>query len=110
MACHGYLQLEGRTFLIEYIVRNCTYPLTAITGNEDQKPDPSSTAPTADVRVMCRNILNAFSSTIEGMDEVRIGNCFEILIKNTFFMKGFMAIINGISYRRNLYRCVWHCL
>jgi hypothetical protein len=67
MACHGYLQLEGRSFLIEYIVRNCTYP---ISGNEDVKPD--STAPPADVRVMCRNILNAFSSTIEGMDEVRI--------------------------------------
>ncbi len=67
MACHGYLQLEGRSFLIEYIVRNCTYP---ISGNEDVKSDP--TAPPADVRVMCRNILNAFSSTIEGMDEVRI--------------------------------------
>jgi hypothetical protein len=68
MACHGYLQLEGRTFLIEYIVRNCTYPLTA---NEDTKTD-STITPTAEVRVMCRNILNAFSSTIEGMDEVRI--------------------------------------
>jgi hypothetical protein len=69
MACHGYLQLEGRTYLIEYIVRNCTYPVTT---NEDSKPDASSTAPTADVRLMCRNILNAFSSTIDGMDEVRI--------------------------------------
>jgi hypothetical protein len=70
MACHGYLQLEGRTFLIEYIVRNCIYPVAT---NEDSKGDLSS-PPTADVRVMCRNILNAFSSTIEGMDEVRIGN------------------------------------
>jgi hypothetical protein len=68
MACHGYLQLEGRSFLIEYIVRNCTYP---ITGNDDAKAD-SNTSPPVDVRVMCRNILNAFSSTIEGMDEVRI--------------------------------------
>jgi hypothetical protein len=68
MACHGYLQLEGRTFLIEYIVRNCTYPLTT---NEDTKVDSAITS-TAEVRVMCRNILNAFSSTIEGMDEVRI--------------------------------------
>ena len=66
MACHGYLQLEGRTFLIEYIVRNCTYPLAI---NEDIKADPTA-APTAEVRVMCRNILIAFSSTIEGMDEV----------------------------------------
>ncbi len=65
MACHGYLQLEGRSFLIEYIVRNCTYPISGI----DDAKDP--TAPPADVRVMCRNILNAFSSTIEGMDEVR---------------------------------------
>ncbi len=74
MACHGYLQLEGRTFLIQYIVRNCTYP---ITGTEDNKPESTKTdsttaVPTADVRLMCRNILNAFSSTIEGMDEVRI--------------------------------------
>lgn len=68
MACHGYLQLEGRTFLIEYIVRNCTYP---ITGSDDAKPDPAA-APNADVRAMCRNILNAFSSTIEGMDEVNV--------------------------------------
>lgn len=67
MACHGYLQLEGRTFLIEYIVRNCTYP---ITGGDDSKAD-SSAAPNKEVRMMCRNILNAFSSTIEGMDEVR---------------------------------------
>lgn len=78
MACHGYLQLEGRTFLIEYIVRNCTYPITGI---EEHKTEPPSkgdsksdltSVPTADVRVMCRNILNAFSSTIDGMDEVRI--------------------------------------
>ena len=67
MACHGYLQLEGRTFLIEYIVRNCTYPITT---GEDSKPD-STTAPSADVRLMCRNILNAFSSTIDGMEDVR---------------------------------------
>ena len=67
MACHGYLQLEGRTFLIEYIIRNCTYSITV---NDDVKID-SMTTITADVRIMCRNILNAFSSTIEGMDEVR---------------------------------------
>jgi hypothetical protein len=68
MACHGYLQLEGRTFLIEYIVRNCTYPLTSST---EMKPDTTATTiPSADVRIMCRNILNAFSSTIAGMDEV----------------------------------------
>jgi hypothetical protein len=75
MACHGYLQLEGRTFLIEYIVRNCTYPITAA---EDGKADTSG-APTAEVRVMCRNILNAFSSTIEGMDQVRSPSvCFAL--------------------------------
>ena len=67
MACHGYLQLEGRRFLIEYIVRNCTYSITI---NEDMKTDSMTTTIT-DVRIMCRNILNAFSSTIEGMDEVR---------------------------------------
>jgi hypothetical protein len=74
MACHGYLQLEGRTFLIEYIIRNCTYPITT---NDDNKTD-SSSAPTADVRIMCRNILNAFSSTIEGMDQVKTSEYFEI--------------------------------
>ncbi len=68
MACHGYLQLEGQIYLIEYIVRNCTYP---ITGHDDGKAG-STSAPPADVRVMCRNILNAFSSTIEGMDQVSI--------------------------------------
>jgi len=74
MACHGYLQLEGRSFLIEYIVRNCTFPLTMDEDHksESTKADSTTKAPTADVRVMCRNILNAFSSTIEGMDEVRI--------------------------------------
>jgi hypothetical protein len=74
MACHGYLQLEGRTFLIEYIVRNCTFPITVQDDHkpESTKPDPTTTVPTVEVRVMCRNILNAFSSTIEGMDEVRI--------------------------------------
>lgn len=68
MACHGYLQLEGEIYLIEYIIKNCVYPLT---GNDDPKAE-LTTIPPADVRVMCRNILNAFSSTIEGMDQVRI--------------------------------------
>lgn len=70
MACHGYLKLEGRNYLIEYIVKNCTYPLN---GLDDPKADPAinAHAPSVEVRVMCRNILNAFSSTIEGMDEVR---------------------------------------
>lgn len=70
MACHGYLQLEGRHFLIEYIVRNCTHPVGV---NEDSKAEVAG-VPTADVRAMCRNILNAFSSTIDGMDEVRARN------------------------------------
>lgn len=92
MACHGYLQLEGRTFLIEYIVRNCTYPITGIedhkpettTTKSDSKNDGSLAVPTTDVRVMCRNILNAFSSTIEGMDEVRILKIF--YIKSNYFI------------------------
>ena len=69
MACHGYLRLEGRNYLIEYIVKNSTYPITGI---DDPKGDPAinAAAPSPDVRIMCRNILNAFSSTIEGMDEV----------------------------------------
>ena len=67
MACHGYLALEGRSFLIEYIVRNCAYP---IAGNDEIKPDANQPNTSNDLRVMCRNILNAFSSTIEGMDEV----------------------------------------
>lgn len=67
MACHGYLQLEGRTFLIEYIVRNCTFPITV---SEDSKVD-STSASNKEVRTTCRNILNAFSSTIEGMDTVK---------------------------------------
>ncbi|CAF2850281.1 unnamed protein product [Rotaria sp. Silwood2] len=82
MACHGYLQLEGRTFLIEYIVRNCTYPLTA---NEDNKTDSAATTtPNADVRIMCRNILNAFSSTIEGMDEVLWPLLMEFLVPEMY--------------------------
>lgn len=74
MACHGYLQLEGRTYLIEYIVRNCTYP---ITGTDEPHPTTKADAagtpsvPSAEVRIMCRNILNAFSSTIDGMEEVK---------------------------------------
>ncbi len=81
MACHGYLQLEGRSFLIEYIVRNCTYPITGHeeSKSESSKPDPH--VPPTDVRVMCRNILNAFSSTIEGMDEVRFENLFILYLK-----------------------------
>lgn len=67
MACHGYLQLEGEIYLIEYIIKNCVYP---VTGSEDPKFE-LTTIPPPDVRVMCRNILNAFSSTIEGMDQVR---------------------------------------
>ncbi|CAF3370662.1 unnamed protein product [Rotaria sp. Silwood1] len=82
MACHGYLQLEGRTFLIEYIVRNCTYPLTT---HEDNKTDSSiTTTPNADVRIMCRNILNAFSSTIAGMDEVLWPLLMEFLIPEMY--------------------------
>ncbi|UJR27309.1 hypothetical protein I4U23_008603 [Adineta vaga] len=80
MACHGYLQLEGRRFLIEYIIRNCTYP---ITGNDDHKADASG-APTPDVRIMCRNILNAFSSTIEGMDEVLWPLLMEFLVSEVY--------------------------
>ncbi|CAF0851318.1 unnamed protein product [Rotaria sordida] len=85
MACHGYLQLEGRTFLIEYIVRNCTYPLTT---NEDNKTDSTTTTttttPSADVRIMCRNILNAFSSTITGMDEVLWPLLMEFLVPEMY--------------------------
>ena len=40
-----------------------------MTSNDDGKAEAAA-SPTADVRIMCRNILNAFSSTIEGMDEV----------------------------------------
>ncbi|CAF1509821.1 unnamed protein product [Rotaria magnacalcarata] len=80
MACHGYLQLEGRTFLIEYIVRNCTFPLTV---NEDIKVD-SAAVPTTDVRIMCRNILNAFSSTIAGMEEVLWPLLMEFLIPEMY--------------------------
>ncbi|CAF3625117.1 unnamed protein product [Adineta steineri] len=80
MACHGYLQLEGRTFLIEYIIRNCTYPITA---NEDSKIDVLS-SPTADTRKMCRNILNAFSSTIDGMDEVLWPLLMEFLVPENY--------------------------
>ncbi|CAF0757506.1 unnamed protein product [Adineta ricciae] len=80
MACHGYLQLEGRRFLIEYIVRNCTYPISGT----DDNPKPDATVPTADVRMMCRNILNAFSSTIEGMDEVLWPLLMEFLIPEVY--------------------------
>jgi len=110
MACHGYLQLEGRSFLIEYIVRNCIFPLTM---DEDHKSESTKTdstaAPTADVRIMCRNILNAFSSTIEGMDEVKIRK-FYFKLKNIRSIQGFMAIINGIFNTRNLYWCIWNYL
>lgn len=76
MACHGYLQLEGEIYLIEYIIRNCVY---SVTGSEDPKLE-FIPIPPPDVRVMCRNILNAFSSTIENMDQVRTHNEISVFV------------------------------
>jgi len=81
MACHGYLQLEGRRFLIEYVVRNCTYQVVTA---EPVKGEVLPVVPPADVRIMCRNILNAFSSTIEGMDEVLWPLLMEFLIEEKY--------------------------
>ena len=96
MACHGYLRLEGRNYLIEYIVKNSTYP---ITGVDDPKGDPAinAAAPSPDVRVMCRNILNAFSSTIEGMDEVEQHISVELQqAGRSSLLVGSLAIADGI--------------
>ncbi|ESO87809.1 hypothetical protein LOTGIDRAFT_234834 [Lottia gigantea] len=69
MAHHGYLELEGGQLMIEFIVRQCSLP--------DDPPGKKSADPeyvsNKALRLMCNNILQLITTTIDDMEMVLAG-------------------------------------
>ncbi|XP_019641769.1 PREDICTED: maestro heat-like repeat-containing protein family member 1 isoform X1 [Branchiostoma belcheri] len=75
MAHHEYLELEGGTLMVEFIVRQCTLPNSP---PGKRPPDPDFVTNEM-LRSMCENVLQLVTTTIECMERVLWPYILELL-------------------------------
>ncbi|CAH1269548.1 MROH1 [Branchiostoma lanceolatum] len=75
MAHHEYLELEGGTLMVEFIVRQCTLPNSP---PGKRSPDPDFVTNEM-LRSMCENVLQLVTTTIECMERVLWPYILELL-------------------------------
>ncbi|XP_022082273.1 maestro heat-like repeat-containing protein family member 1 [Acanthaster planci] len=70
MAHHGYLELEGGNFMIEFVVKQCALQLNDIQQtSKKEKADPDQVTNAA-LRGMCDNVMNLITTTVVDMESV----------------------------------------
>ncbi|XP_064410089.1 maestro heat-like repeat-containing protein family member 1 isoform X3 [Latimeria chalumnae] len=81
MAHHGYLELEGGDFLLEYIVRHCG--VGADTSSKRLSSDPEEITDEA-LRGMCENTLHLLTTTVTRMTLVLWPKLFEFVVPGRY--------------------------
>ena len=67
MAHHGYLELEGGELMVEFVVRQCAIPPEP----QGRRPNDPEYISNDALRLMCANVLQLITTTIDKMEVVR---------------------------------------
>ncbi|XP_064639982.1 maestro heat-like repeat-containing protein family member 1 isoform X2 [Lineus longissimus] len=66
MGDHGYLELEGGQLMVEFIVKQCSLPPEQLA----KRPNDPEYVTNDELRMMCQNVLQLVSTTVERMEVV----------------------------------------